>query len=81
VPHEDFFESTSIEFSIWEKGQERIIKQHQRFEEIPKELKIKFYKDIQKFHLNEKIEYFRNKQESKSTLKMHIRQNNIRKII
>ena len=38
MPHEDFFEATLIEFSIWEDGKEKIIKKFKKFEDIPKKI-------------------------------------------
>ena len=35
MPHEDFFEDTSIEFSVWENGKEEVIKQYEKFEDLP----------------------------------------------
>ena len=38
MPHEDFFEATLIEFSIWEDGIEKTIKKYKKFEDIPKKI-------------------------------------------
>jgi len=38
MPHEDFFEATLIEFSIWEKGKEKTIKKYRKFEDMPKKI-------------------------------------------
>ena len=38
MPHEDFFEDTLIKFSTWEKDKEVILKQYEKFDDIPKEI-------------------------------------------
>ena len=35
MPHEDFFEDISIEFSVWKNGKEEVIKQYEKFENLP----------------------------------------------
>ena len=32
MPHEDFFEAKLIEFSTWDSGKEKTIKQYEKFE-------------------------------------------------
>jgi hypothetical protein len=53
MPHEDFFEATLIEFTNWQKGEEKLVARFLRFEDLPPDL----------------IEHLENSFESKITLK------------
>ena len=38
MPHEDFFEATLIEFTNWQKGEEKLVARFLRFEDLPPDL-------------------------------------------
>lgn len=38
MPHDDFFEATLIEFTNWEKGEEKFIAKFSKFEDLPNDL-------------------------------------------
>lgn len=35
MPHEDFFEATLIEFTIWDNGNEKTIAKYNNYEDLP----------------------------------------------
>ena len=45
MPHEDFFESKLIEFTIWENGKEKRLAQYKKFEDIPKSISKRLTED------------------------------------
>ncbi len=38
MSHEDFFNTTSIEFTHWDEGEEKIIAKYNKFEDLPSHL-------------------------------------------
>jgi len=45
MPHDDFFESTLIEFTEWKGGEEKIVARFEKFEDLPFHLKEHFKTD------------------------------------
>ncbi len=38
MPHEDFFEATSIEFTCWDENTEKVLLKYSGFDDLPKYL-------------------------------------------
>jgi len=45
MPHDDFFDSTLIEFTEWKEGKEKTIATFEKFEDLPFHLKEQFKTD------------------------------------